>query len=317
MARQRPGATGTEPAAQRPSRGTNIKNPREGRPARAGSKPAPGLYLIATPIGNMGDITYRAVEVLAAADLVACEDTRVTGGLMTKLGLDRPLTPYHEHNAERARPHLISQLKDGKVVALVSDAGTPLVSDPGYRLVRACVAEDIAVTALPGASAMITALQLSGLPNDRFLFGGFLPAKATARRQALRELAAVPATLMFYESPNRLGASLADMAAVLGAREAAVARELTKLHEEVARGDLFALANRYADAPPKGEVVVVVAPPDDARPATADELDDRLRKAVADGATVKDAAALVAAETGFPRRDVYARALRLFTMGEE
>jgi 16S rRNA (cytidine1402-2'-O)-methyltransferase len=264
----------------------------------------------------MGDITYRAVEVLAGADLVACEDTRVTGGLMTKLGLDRPLTPYHQHNAERARPQLISQLKEGAVIALVSDAGTPLVSDPGYRLVRACVAEGIAVTALPGASAAITALQLSGLPNDRFLFGGFLPSKATARRQALRELAAVPATLMFYESPNRLGASLADMAAVLGAREAAVARELTKLHEEVARGDLFTLANRYADLAPKGEVVVVVAPPDDSRPASADELDDRLRRAVAEGATIKDAAALVAAETGFPRRDVYARALRLFTLAE-
>ena len=264
----------------------------------------------------MGDITYRAVEVLSAADLVACEDTRVSGGLMTRLGLDRPLMPYHEHNAEKARPQLISRLKEGQVVALISDAGTPLVSDPGYRLVRACVAEGIHVTALPGASAVVTALQLSGLPNDRFLFGGFLPSKAAARRHALRDLAQVPATLMFYESPNRLGASLADMAAVLGSREAAVARELTKLHEEVARGDLFELANRYAEQPPKGEVVVVVAPPDDARPPSIEELDQQLRAAVAEGCSVKDAAALVAAETGHARRDVYARALRLFKSGE-
>ncbi|WP_283091919.1 16S rRNA (cytidine(1402)-2'-O)-methyltransferase [Magnetospirillum sulfuroxidans] len=278
---------------------------------RPGSKPAPGLYLVATPIGNMGDITYRAVEVLRAADLVACEDTRVSGKLMTRLGLDRPLSSYHEHNSERAGPELIKRLKDGAVIALISDAGTPLVSDPGYRLVKACVAEGIMVTALPGASAMLTALQLSALPNDRFLFAGFLPNKSTARRKALREVATVPATLMFYESPNRLGESLADMAAVLGPRQAAVARELTKLHEEVARGDLFTLANRYADAPPKGEVVVVVAPPGEALPLGEEDLDDRLRAAIAGGASVKDAAALVAAETGFPRRDIYARALRL------
>jgi len=170
MARQRTDATETRNAAPRPSRGSKSSGA-EGRPARSGSKPAPGLYLVATPIGNMGDITYRAVEVLSAADLVACEDTRVSGGLMTRLGLDRPLMPYHEHNAEKARPQLISRLKEGQVVALISDAGTPLVSDPGYRLVRACVAEGIHVTALPGASAVVTALQLSGLPNDRFLFG--------------------------------------------------------------------------------------------------------------------------------------------------
>ncbi|MGE5517665.1 MAG: 16S rRNA (cytidine(1402)-2'-O)-methyltransferase [Bacteroidota bacterium] len=284
----------------------------EGRPPRRGSKPAPGLYLVATPIGNMGDITYRAVEVLRAADLVACEDTRVSGKLMTRLGLDRPMMPYHEHNAERARPHLIARLKEGAVVALISDAGTPLVSDPGYRLVRACVAEDIAVTALPGASAVTTALQLSGLPNDRFLFAGFLPNKAHGRRQSLRELAQVPATLVFFESPNRLAESLADMAAVLGPRPAAVARELTKLHEEVARDDLFTLANRYAEAPPRGEIVVVVGPPDAEAEATPDDLDARLRAEVDKGASIKDAAALVAAETGHPRRDLYARALKLF-----
>jgi len=316
MARQRIGATGTGTSATGPSL-VQAEETAEGRPARLGSKPAPGLYLVATPIGNMGDITFRAVETLRAADLVACEDTRVSGKLMTRLGLDRPLTPYHEHNAEKAGPHIIAKLKEGAVVALISDAGTPLVSDPGYRLVRACVAEGIPVTALPGASAVMTALQLSGLPNDRFMFAGFLPNKAAARRASLREVAAVPATLVFFESPNRLGESLADMAAVLGAREAAVARELTKLHEEVARGDLFTLSNRYADAPPKGEVVVVVAPPDAPQTAAPEELDQRLRAAVDGGASVKDAAALVAAETGHPRRDVYARALKLFRSGNE
>ncbi len=289
----------------------------EGRPPGRGSKPAPGLYLVATPIGNMGDITYRAVEVLRAADLVACEDTRVSGKLMTRLGLDRPMMPYHEHNAERARPQLVARLKQGAVVALISDAGTPLVSDPGYRLVRACVAEGIAVTALPGASAVTTALQLSGLPNDRFLFAGFLPNKAHGRRQSLRELAAVPATLVFFESPNRLAESLADMAAVLGNRPAAVARELTKLHEEVARDTLFALANRYGEAPPRGEIVVVVGPPDADADLTPEDLDGWLRAAVEGGASIKDAAALVAAETGHPRRELYARALRLLRTGDD
>jgi len=288
----------------------------EVRHLRLGSKPAPGLYLVATPIGNMGDITFRAVETLRAADCVACEDTRVTGKLMTRLGLERPLIPYHEHNAEKTGPELIAKLKQGALVALVSDAGTPLVSDPGYRLVQACVAEGISITALPGASAGLTALQLSGLPSDRFLFAGFLPNKAAARRTALRELADVPATLVFYESPNRLGESLADMVAVLGDRDAAVARELTKLHEEVARGDLFSLAARYDNNPPKGEVVVVVAPPGAEAPLGEADLESRLRAVVAEGARIKDAAALVAAETGFPRRDVYALALKLFRLGD-
>ncbi|MBC7906562.1 MAG: 16S rRNA (cytidine(1402)-2'-O)-methyltransferase [Rhodospirillaceae bacterium] len=316
MARQRIDATGMGTSATGPSL-EQAKEEAEGRPARLGSKPAPGLYLVATPIGNMGDITYRAVETLRVADLVACEDTRISGKLMTRLGLDRPLTPYHEHNSERALPQIIAKLKEGAIVTLISDAGTPLVSDPGYRLVRACVAEGIPVTALPGASAVMAALQLSALPTDRFMFAGFLPNKATARRQALREVAAVPATLVFFESPNRLGDSLADMAAVLGAREAAVARELTKLHEEVARGDLFTLANRYADNPPKGEVVVVVSPPDAPQTAAPEELDVRLAAAVNGGASLKDAAALVAAETGHPRRDIYARALKLFRSGND
>ncbi|MEW5729806.1 MAG: 16S rRNA (cytidine(1402)-2'-O)-methyltransferase [Pseudomonadota bacterium] len=273
---------------------------------------------MATPIGNMGDITFRAVEVLRAADVVACEDTRVTAKLMARLGLERPLTPYHEHNADKARPALLARLREGQRVALVSDAGTPLVSDPGYRLVRACVDEGLAVTAVPGASAVPTALQLSALPCDRWLFAGFLPSKATQRRQALREVEAVPATLVFYESPNRLADSLADMLAVLGDRPAAVARELTKLHEEVARGRLSDLAGRYAAAgAPKGEVVVVVGAPEAAAPAGGDDLDARLRRAVDGGTSIKDAAALVAAETGHPRRDVYARALRLFRGGND
>lgn len=310
MARQRQGdATQLSPTA--------VDGEGEGRHLRPRSKPAPGLYLVATPIGNMGDITYRAVETLRAADLVACEDTRVTGKLMTRLGLDRPLTPYHQHNADKARPELLDRLKQGQVVALVSDAGTPLVSDPGHRLVRACVDQGIAVTALPGASAVLTGLQLSGLPSDRFLFAGFLPNKATARRKVLRELAEVPATLVFYESPNRVADTLDDMVAVLGDRDAAVARELTKLHEEVVRGDLFTLATRFTQSPPRGEVVLVVAPPGGDGPDQGPDLDQRLRDTVNAGASVKDAAALVAAETGFPRRDVYARALRLFRSGDD
>jgi 16S rRNA (cytidine1402-2'-O)-methyltransferase len=316
MARQRHDATGPKTGAREHSR--SLESEGEGRPVGPGSKPAPGLYLVATPIGNMGDVTLRAIETLRGADVIACEDTRVTSKLMARLGLERTLTPYHEHNADRAGPQLLARLREGKVVALVSDAGTPLVSDPGFRLVQSCHAEGLAVTAVPGASATLTALQLSGLPAERWLFGGFLPSKGTARRQALRELEAVPATLVLFESPNRLPESLADMAAVLGPRPAAVTRELTKRHEEVVRGALPDLAARYAErGPPKGEVVVVIGPPDEAAPASADDLDGRLEAAVAAGASLKDAAALVAAETGHPRREVYARALKLFRGGNE
>lgn len=280
------------------------------------SKPAGGLYLVATPIGNARDITLRALDVLGAADLVACEDTRVTGRLFAMLGLSAPLTPYHEHNAERARPALLARLREGAVVALVSDAGTPLVSDPGFRLVRACIEEGLPVTAVPGASAALTGLQLSGLPTDRFLFAGFLPPKAAARRSALAELAAAPATLVFYESARRLPVALADMATVLGDRAAAVARELTKLFEEVRRGRLHELAAHYAAAgPPKGEVVIVVEAAGEAT-HTADDLDARL--AVALGrASVRDAAAEIAAATGLPRREVYARAVVLARARDE
>ncbi len=295
----------------------------EGQPTHkdAGSKPQrragalPGLTLVATPIGNLDDITLRAVSLLKGADLVACEDTRVTGKLLSLLGISAPLTPYHEHNAERARPALLARMKEGQAVVLVSDAGLPLVSDPGYRLVRACLAEDIPVTSAPGASAALTALQLSGLPSDRFLFAGFLPSKDGPRRAALRELAAVPATLIFYESPHRLAGSLVAMAETLPGREAAVARELTKLYEEVRRGPLAELAAHYqAAGEPKGEIVVVVGPPVAEAPA-AEDLDQQLRRALA-GMSARDAAAAVALASGLPKRQVYARALALAAEGQ-
>jgi 16S rRNA (cytidine1402-2'-O)-methyltransferase len=329
MARQRRSATGTRTGASEssPIEASGADTPAEApevRPWDAGSKPggrgikpSAGLYLVATPIGNLRDITLRALDVLAGADLVACEDTRVTGRLLQLLGLKARLSPYHDHNAEAARPALLAKLEQGAVVALVSDAGTPLVSDPGFRLVQACVERGIAVTSVPGASAALAGLQLSGLPADRFLFAGFLPNKTTARRTALKQLDAVPATLIFFESPHRTAETLADMALVLGERLGAVARELTKLHEEVGRGPLTQLATRYAETPPRGEVVIVVGPPGEAEAAGPRQLEDRLRAAVLAGSSIKDASALVAAETGCPRRDVYALALRLFRGGNE
>ncbi|EKE78386.1 16S rRNA (cytidine(1402)-2'-O)-methyltransferase [Oceanibaculum indicum] len=270
----------------------------------------PALYIVATPIGNLGDLTMRARDILASADLVACEDTRVTGKLLSAFGLKRPLIAYNDHNADKVRPTLLDAVRQGKAVALVSDAGTPLISDPGYKLVRDAAEAGLAVTAAPGPSALLAALVLAGLPTDRFLFAGFLPPKSGARRTALGELASVPATLVFYESGPRLAASLADMAAVLGDRPGAVARELTKLFEEVRRDPLSALAAHYAEAgPPKGEIVIVVGAPAE-QEASADTLDAALRRALA-GNSTRDAAALVAGETGLPRKQVYARALEL------
>ncbi len=283
--------------------------------ARPSKRPAtgavPGLSIVATPIGNAADVTLRALDALASADAVACEDTRVTSKLLAIHGISAKLIAYHDHNAERVRPALIERLERGESVALVSDAGTPLVSDPGYRLVRECVARGIPVTALPGASALLAALAVAGLPTDRFLFAGFLSAKRAARRATLAELADVPATLVFYESPHRLAATLADMAEILGAREAAVARELTKLYEEVRRGPLAELAGAYAAEPePKGEIVIVVGPPPPAAPPDADALDAALARAF-DELSLRDAVARVARETGLPRGQVYARALAL------
>ena len=269
---------------------------------------------MATPIGNLEDISQRALSVLASVDRVACEDTRRTGRLLSRHGIAARLVSYHEHNAARVRPTLIRMLKGGGSMALVSDAGTPLISDPGYKLVRAALDAGVRVTGCPGPSAPLLALVLSGLPTDRFYFGGFLPLKSGPRRQALAALASLDATLVFLESPRRLAASLAEMADALGPRPAAVARELTKLHEEMRRGTVDQLAAHYdAAGAPKGEVVVVVGGNrgEAARPALSDaEIDGRLNSLLA-SRTLRDAAATLSAETGLPRRELYARALAL------
>ena len=272
---------------------------------------APGLYLVATPIGNLRDITLRALDTLRAADAIACEDTRVTRKLLTAHGIAGRLTAYHDHNAAEAGPALIARVEAGKVVALVSDAGTPLISDPGFRLVGEANARGIPVTVLPGASAPLAALVLSGLPTDRFHFAGFPPPRQAARRNFLRSLADIDATLVLLESPRRLAASLADMNEVFGARPAAVARELTKLHEEVVRDDLPSLSAKYAtEGPPRGEIVVLIGPPEASGAADEAEIDARLGEALAT-MSVRDAAALVAEATDAPRRTVYRRALAL------
>jgi 16S rRNA (cytidine1402-2'-O)-methyltransferase len=226
------------------------------------AQPLPaGLYLVATPIGNLGDITLRALATLARADVLCCEDTRHSAILLAHFSIARPLRPYHEHNAMRERPRIMAELAAGKSVALISDAGTPLVSDPGYKLVREALAAGHRVVSLPGPSAALAALTSAGLATDTFLFAGFLPARESARRTRLAELAEVQATLVFFEAPSRLGESLADIGRVLGPREAAVARELTKLYEEVRRGTPEELAKWAAEAKPRGEMVVLVGPP--------------------------------------------------------
>ncbi len=286
----------------------------EGQPSGGSgrSKLAPGLHLIATPIGNLGDLSPRALASLAAADLVVCEDTRVTGRLLHRHRIERPLLAYHEHNAARMRPQILARLEAGAAVALTTDAGTPLISDPGYKLVRAAIGAGIAVLTVPGPSAAIAALTVSGLPTDRFLVAGFLPARGAARARTLAELAAVRATLVLFEAPGRLPATLFELARVLGPREAAVARELTKRFEEVRRGPLDRLAADYASTgPPKGEVVVVIGPPAaDQAPSTAADLDAALEGALATMAPAA-AAAAVAAATGRSRREVYRRVLAL------
>jgi 16S rRNA (cytidine1402-2'-O)-methyltransferase len=222
---------------------------------------APGLHLVATPIGNLGDVTLRALAALERADILYCEDTRHSRKLLSHYGIERPTRPYHEHNADRERPRILAELAANKSVALISDAGTPLVSDPGFKLVQVALDAGHTVTCLPGPSAVLTAVAIAGLATDTFLFAGFLPARKGPRLARLRELARVPATLIVFESPTRLGDSLTDIASVLGTRPAAVARELTKLHEEVRRGTLEELARWAADARLKGEVAIVVGPP--------------------------------------------------------
>ena len=269
----------------------------------------PGLYIVATPIGNLSDLGPRAAAVLAAADLIAVEDSRVTAKLLRHIGARRPMTPYHDHNADRVRPGLIAQMRD-KAVALVSDAGTPLISDPGYKLVRDARAAGVKVTTIPGPSAVIAALTLAGLPTDRFAFWGFLPAKAGARAAAIAEAGRFDGTLVFYESGPRLGAALAALRDGLGDREAAVAREISKAFEQCVTGSLGELAARYAEAPPKGEIVIVVGPPGEAAAAGEAEIDAALEEAMT-RLSPSRAAAEVAERLGVARRAVYERAQRL------
>lgn len=274
---------------------------------------APGLYLVATPIGAARDITLRALDILAAADVIAAEDTRSLRRLLEIHGIvlgDRPLVAYHDHNGEKVRPRLLAALEAGKSVVYASEAGTPMVADPGYDLARAAVAAGHKLISAPGPSAVIAALTVAGLPTDKFLFAGFLPNTTSKRKSALRELGAVPATLIFYESPKRVAAMLADAAAVLGAgRRAAVCRELTKKFEEVLRGELGDLAADATGRDWKGEIVVLVEKGDSPNLGEAD-LDSLIMAALKEG-TVRDAADRVAAETGMKRRQVYQRALEL------
>ena len=269
---------------------------------------SPGLYIVATPIGNLGDLSPRAADILARADAIAVEDSRVTAKLMHHIGARRPMLPYHDHNADRVRPGLIERMAH-EAIALVSDAGTPLISDPGFKLVRDARAAGHLVVTIPGPCAAIAALTLAGLPTDRFFFLGFLPPREKARAEAIAEVAAVRATLILYESGPRLGATLAALAAGLGDREAGVAREISKAYEECVTGTLETLAARYTEAGPKGEIVIVVGPPGEAKPVDLDA-DALLAEALARLPAAK-AAKEVAAATGLPRADLYAKALAL------
>lgn len=283
----------------------------------AASKLPAGLYVVAVPIGNLGDITLRALQTLAGCDAVACEDTRVTGGLLHRYGIRQKLISYHDHNAQARQPELLARLAAGEAVALVSDAGTPLISDPGYKLVQACRAAGYPVTALPGASALLTALACAGLPTDQFLFAGFLPSKPTARDKALLALKNISATLIFYEAPPRLDATLSAMAKILGAeRQATVARELTKLYETVETGALGELAKLFRESEtPKGEIVILLAPPP-ATPTEAPPLDAMLNAAL-QTQSLRDAVAAVSAATGIKKSEVYQRALALGGKGAQ
>lgn len=274
----------------------------------AASSPRGGLYIVATPIGNMSDITLRALETLAGADVIACEDTRVSGKLLKRYSIDTPLVAYHEHNASRMGPSLIARLQSGESVALISDAGTPLISDPGHRLVVEARAASIRVVPIPGASASIAALSAAGMPVDRFLFEGFLPSKSTARRKRLEELARIPATLILYESPNRLEACLLDIAECLGPqRQVTICREITKMHEEFVSDTAQELASRYRDTKVKGEIVLLVEPPHGQDAIDIVELLSGLLEEM----SVSRAASEAASITGLPKREIYQQALEL------
>ena len=306
----------TTQAALRSKRPTNqpgaaAPGGRSAWPSR-GRAPAPGLHIVATPIGDLDDITLKALDVLHRVDLIACEDTRVTRRLLDHFGIATHTTPYHDHNAAKVRPGLLARLAQGGTIALVSDAGTPLISDPGYRLVAEARTARIDVFAVPGASSVLAALSVAGLPTDRFHFAGFLPTKASARQAAIAELAGIDATLVLFETAQRIGRSVAQMADVMGARPAAICRELTKLHETVHDGDLTTLAAELGNGPPlKGEIVLVVAPPDRrAETAGPAEIDAALTEALV-SQSMRDAVDAVAAALGQPRRRVYQRALAL------
>jgi 16S rRNA (cytidine1402-2'-O)-methyltransferase len=274
-------------------------------------KPVPGLYLVATPIGNLGDITLRALETLAGVDIIACEDTRITRRLTERYGISALLKQYHEHNAALARPKILQKLAQGASIALVSDAGTPLISDPGFKLVREVCAAGFAVIALPGPSSVLAALSVAALPTDRFFFEGFLPPKETARRARLAELARIDATLVMFESGNRVQDTLADLAGIMGSRDAAICREMTKLHEDVRRAKVSELARSADTLETRGEFVLVIGPSAaDALTMSEQDLDDLLR-AQLQHASVKDAVAHAAELSGRPRREIYARALEL------
>ncbi|MBV9569802.1 MAG: 16S rRNA (cytidine(1402)-2'-O)-methyltransferase [Alphaproteobacteria bacterium] len=295
-------------ASKRLSSKTGEKEP--SLPARNAQSESPGLYLVATPIGNARDITLRGLDVLKSCDLIAAEDTRVTSRLLSIHGISKPLTAYNDHNGARERPRLIAKLRAGARIALVSDAGTPLVSDPGYKLVREVLDEDLAVHAVPGPSAVMTALMLSGLSSARFCFVGFLPPKSGERRSTLLALRNVPATLIAFESPQRLAESLRDISEALGNRQAAIARELTKLHEEIRRGTLDELAAQAAsEPPPKGEITVVIAPPEESEPdyAKAEALLAKTLKHL----PLRTAVDFVVEALELPRGEIYSRALAL------
>ena len=270
---------------------------------------SPGLYIVATPIGNLSDLSARAADTLRGATLVLAEDKRVSAKLLAHVGSKAPMQAYHDHSDDRFRESLLARL-GSEAIALISDAGTPLISDPGYKLVRAARAAGHSVHTIPGPCAAIAALTLAGLPTDRFLFAGFLPAKAKARADAIAELAPIRASLVLYESGPRLAESLAALRDGLGARDAAVVREISKLYEETVTGRLAELAERYEDAAPKGEIVIVIGPPAERKPASEEDLDSALREAMADQ-SVSRAAAEVAARLRIPRKRAYARALEL------
>lgn len=277
----------------------------------AAPKAAPGLYLVATPIGNLGDITLRALQTLAGVDLIACEDTRITRRLTERYAIAAELTPYHEHNAEAARPRLLERLAQGAAIALVSDAGTPLISDPGYKLVREVCAAGHPVTALPGPSSVLAALSVAALPTDRFFFEGFLPAKQQARRNRLTELTRIDATLVLFEAGSRIQDTLTDLSEIMGTRDAAICRELTKLHEEISRAPLTELAAHGAELETRGEFVLVIGPPARDAHVMADDALDQLLEQQLQHHSVKDAVMHAVALSGRARREVYARALAL------